>query len=98
MADMKTPRNIIVQRGVSILFRSHHFHLAMLAIEFQTETLAITTHQVIRLPERGFLLVANRTPAHAIAQAMLAEHQYGIIGRALLEGRGNACDSMIAIE
>lgn len=42
--------------------RSHHLHLAMLAIEVQTETLAIGTHQVVRLAERRLLLVTHGAP------------------------------------
>ena len=40
----------------------------------------------------------HRTPAHAVAQAMLAEHQYGICCRLLLESWSHLRHSMIAIE
>ena len=46
-----------------VSLRSYHLHLAMLAIEVQTETLAIGTHQVVRLAERRLLLVTHGAPS-----------------------------------
>ena len=90
--------NFNLQPLNSVSLRSYYLHLAMLAIKLQAETLAIATHQIIRLLERRLLLVANRTPTHAIAQTMFAEHQYGICSRTLLESRSNLRYSMLAIE
>ena len=81
-----------------VLFRSQDLHLTMFAIEIQTEALAIGTYQVVWFAEGRLLLVTNRTPTHAITKAMLAEHQYGICSRTLLESRSNLRYSMLAIE
>ena len=70
----------------------------MLAIEIQAEALAITAHQVVRLAERRLLLVAHGTPTHAITEAMLAEHEHGILRRTFLESRINLRNSVLAIE
>ena len=56
---------------------SAHLHLAVLTVKSQAETLTVRPDQVIRFPVWRVSLLMRRTPAHAITQAMLTEHQYG---------------------
>ena len=44
---------------------------------FHLEAFAVRSYQIIRFPVRGLSLLMRRTPAHAITQAMFAEHKYG---------------------
>ena len=64
-----------------ILYTSYflftYFHLAALAVKGETEAFAVRSYQIIRFPVRGLSLLMRRTPAHAITQAMFAEHKYG---------------------
>jgi hypothetical protein len=75
-----------------------NLHLAMLAIELQSESLAIGADQIVWFLVRRFFFVTHRTPPHAITKTMLAEHQYGILGRAFLKSRSQFRYAMVTIE
>ena len=51
--------------------------MAVLAVESEAETFAVCSYQVVGFPVRGMSLLIRRTPAHAVTQAMFAEHEYG---------------------
>ena len=57
---------------------SNDFHLAILAIKRQAETLAVRPNQIIRFPIRRMSFLIGGTPSHTETQAMFAEHEYGI--------------------
>src|SRR3712207_505525 len=75
-----------------------HLHLAVLAIELQTETPSVVRHQRVRFLIGRTLPLMNGTPAHAVTQAMLAEHKHGIFHRFFLVGRPYALHSVLFIE
>ncbi len=56
---------------------SAHLHLAVLTVKSQAKALAVRPYQVVGFPVRGVSLLMCRTPAHAVTQAMLTEHEYG---------------------
>ena len=56
---------------------SNDFHLAILAIKRQAETLAVRPNQIIRFPIRRMSFLIGGTPSHTETQAMFAEHEYG---------------------
>lgn len=52
---------------------SNDFHLAILAIKRQAETLAVRPNQIIRFPIRRMSFLIGGTPSHTETQAMFAE-------------------------
>lgn len=66
---------------------SNDFHLAILAIKRQAETLAVRPNQIIRFPIRRMSFLIGGTPSHTETQTMFAEHEYSIRNRLCLVGR-----------
>ncbi len=77
---------------------SNDFHLAILAIECQAETLAIRPHQIIGFPIGRMPFLMCGTPPHTETQAMLAEHKHSIGHRLRLVGRRYGRQPMLLIK
>lgn len=77
---------------------SAHLHLAVLTVKSQAKALAVRPDQVIRFPVWRVSLLMRRTPAHAITQAMLTEHQYSFRYGLLLVCRFYGSNPMLQIK
>ena len=77
---------------------SNDFHLAILTIKRQAETLAVRPNQIIRFPIGRMSFLIGGTPSHTETQAMFAEHEYSIRNRLCLVGRCYRRKSMFTVK
>ena len=77
---------------------SNDFHLAILAIKRQAETLAVRPNQIIRFPIRRMSFLIGGTPSHTETQAMFAEHEYSIRNRLCLVSRCYGRQPVLTVE
>ena len=84
-------------RGIVSLCR-FYFHLTVFAIEFKAETFSVIRYQIIGLFIRRAHSLMDRTPAHAITQAVFAEHQHGIFHPFLFISLSHLLHSMFPIK
>ena len=77
---------------------SNDFHLAILAIKRQAETLAVRPNQIIRFPIRRMSFLLGGTPSHTETPALFAEHEYSIRNRLRLVGRCYRRKSMLTVK
>lgn len=77
---------------------SNDFHLAILAIKRQAETLAVRPNQIIRFPIGRMSFLIGGTPSHTETQAMFAEHEYSIRNRLCLVSRCYGRQPVLTVE
>ena len=77
---------------------SNDFHLAILTIKRQAETLAVRPNQIIRFPIGRMSFLIGGTPSHTETQAMFAEHEHSLWNRLCLIGRRYRRESMLTVK
>ena len=77
---------------------SNDFHLAILAIKRQAETLAVRPNQIIRFPIRRMSFLIGGTPSSAASDVYKRQHEYSIRNRLRLVGRCYRRKSMLTVK
>ena len=66
-----------------------YFHLTPFAVKLQPEAASVGSHQIVGLAIGRTTVLMRGTPAHAVAQTVLAKHQHSLGHRLFLERRIN---------